>query len=250
MSKTSGLGCQLWISGYDLGDDIGSVTIGSPTGTFDKTPITKLANVRIYGLRDGQMAVQVFFNPALDRAHDRFSLLPYADQLMTLGVGSTLGSPAAALWCKQISYDPTRAADGDLTFASESQGSGFGLEWGVQLTAGARTDTGATNGTAVDLGSASPGGFGAQFYLHVLSFVGTDATIKIQESSDNGVGDAFTDVVGGGFTQITTGPTYQRIATAAINVERYLRVVTTTSGGFSSLAFQVTANRNPVATAF
>lgn len=250
MSKRSGLGCQLWVSGYDLGNDVGQISIGSPIGTFDKTGLDKLANERIYGRRDGSMSVQVFFNPATDRAHDRFSLLPTADQLMTLGVGSTLGSPAAALWCKQINYDPTRSADGDLTFASEQQGSGYGLEWGVQLTAGARTDAGATVGTSVDLGSASPGAFGAQFYLHVLSFAGTDATIKIQESSDDGGGDAFADVVGGGFTAVTAGPTYQRIATAAIAVERYLRVVTTTSGGFSSLVFVVVGNRNPVATSF
>ncbi len=249
MTKQGGLGAQLWVSGYDLGDDIGSVNIACPSGTFDKTPITKFANARIYGRRDGSMSVQVFFDPVAGRAHSRFKLLPTADQLMTFGVGTALGNPAAALWSKQINYDPTRTADGDLTFASEAQGNGYGLEWGVQLTAGSRTDTGATAGTAVDLGTASPGAFGAQFYLHVLSFTGTDATIKIQESSDN-AGDAYADVVGGGFTVVTAGPTYQRIATAAINVERYLKVVTTTSGGFTSLVFQVTGNRNPVLTAF
>jgi hypothetical protein len=86
-----------------------------------------------------------------------------------------------------------------------------------------------------------------QAYLQVFSFTGTSVTVKIQESSDNAVGDAFADVVGGTFTA-ATGRTAERIATAAINVERYLRVVTT--GTFSSAVFAVTAIRNDTSVVF
>lgn len=247
MAKQNGLGCQLFVSGYDLGDDIGNVAVASPLATHDVTPITKSAMERIGGRRDGSMDVSAFFNPAAGRAHPRLSLLPTADQLMTLTLGNTLGLPAACLWNKQINYDPTRAADGMFIFASQAQGNGYGLEWATQLTAGKRTDTTATNGASVDLGSASPGAFGAQFYLHVFAFTGTSVTVKIQESSDDGVGDAFADVVGGGFTA-ATGITYERIATGLINVERYLRVVTT--GTFSNAIFAVSGVRNPVSTVF
>lgn len=247
MSKQNGLGCQLWVSGYDLGDDIRDVAIASPVAPIDVTPITKSAMERIHGQRDGSMTCTAFFNPATDRVHKRLSLLPSTDQLMTFAVGQALGNDAANLWCKQVNYDPTRAQNGELTFASQALGNGYGLEWCTQLTAGKRTDGAAANGTSVDLGSASPGAFGAQFYLQVFAFTGTSVTVKIQESSDNGAGDAFADVVGGGFTA-ATGVTYQRIATAAINVERYLRVVTT--GTFSNAIFAVSGVRNPISVVF
>ncbi len=47
-----------------------------------------------------------------------------------------IGSDAASLNGKQVSYDPTRGTDGSLTFAVSAQASGFGLEWGTQLTPG------------------------------------------------------------------------------------------------------------------
>jgi hypothetical protein len=93
--------------------------------------------------------------------------------------------------------------------------------------------------------------YGLQAYLQVTAFTGTDVTVKLQESKDNGSTDTWTDVVGGGFTQVTSGPTTQRIATSATQqVERYLRAVTTTSGGFTALSFNVVVCRNLVSTVF
>jgi hypothetical protein len=86
-----------------------------------------------------------------------------------------------------------------------------------------------------------------QAYLHVFSFAGTSVTVKLQESSDNGGGDAFADVTGGAFTA-ATGRTWQRIATGTQNVKRYLRVVTT--GTFSSAVFAVMVAYNRTAVVF
>jgi hypothetical protein len=249
VAKQGALGAQLWVSGYDLGDDIREFATRAPVQTFDFTPITKSAMVRGFGKRDGGITCTAFFNPTATRSHPRFSLLPTADQLISVAIPTAtslaIGDPSVSQWAKQLNYDGVRAADGMLTFAVDHMANGYPLEWGQLLTAGTRTDTGATNGSPLDLGSASPGAFGAQFHLHVISFAGTDVTIKIQESSDN-AGDAYADVVGGGFTAVTAGPGFQRISTAAIAVERYLRVVTTTSGGFTSCAFVVQGVRNDV----
>lgn len=93
--------------------------------------------------------------------------------------------------------------------------------------------------------------FGAQFYLQVLSFTGTDVTIKVQSSADDDATDTYADVTGGAFTQVTAGPTSERIATSSsLEIERYLRVVTTTSGGFSELSFIVVACVNLTETEF
>lgn len=251
MTKQSGLGDRLLVAGHNLSGDIGSLQrIAGGPAALDVTGIDKSAPERIGGLRDGGIEFQAWFNDAVGQAHPRLSSLPTTDQIVTYCRGATLGNPAAAEVAKQINYDGARNTDGSFPLTVQALSNGFGLEWGRQLTAFLRTDSGATNGSSVDLGSASPGAFGLQAWLHVTAFTGTDVTIKIQESSDNGGGDPFADVVGGAFTVVTAGPTSQRIATAAINVERYLRVVTTTSGGFSSATFAVMANRNDTLTLF
>lgn len=88
--------------------------------------------------------------------------------------------------------------------------------------------------------------FGAQAYLQVMAFTGTDATVVLQDSADN---STFANIASGSFAQITgTTPQGQRIALSnTATVRRYLRVITTTSGGFTQLKFAVMLNRNSVA---
>jgi hypothetical protein len=248
VSKQTGLGDNFYVAGYDLSGDIGAIDgISAPMSPLEITGILKSAPERTGGKRDGALDFSAWFNKAAGAAHLRLSPLPTADVIATYCRGTTLGNPGAAMVGKQIDYAGTRGDDGSFTFKIQAQANAYGLEWGRQLTAGKRTDTAATNGTSVDLGAASPGAFGLQAYLHIFSFTGTSCTVTIQESSDNGVGDAFAAVVGGAFTA-ATGITSQRIATAAINVERYLRVVTT--GTFSECTFAVTAVRNDTSVTF
>lgn len=248
MGKQGGMGDNLYVAGYNLSGDIGSLgRIGGGPAALEVTGIDKSSPERIGGLRDGQMSYSAWFNKAAGQAHPRLSTLPNADVLMTYCRGTALGSPAAGLIAKQINYDPNRDAAGNLSFAVDAQANGYGLEWGQQLTAGRRTDVAATNGTGVDFLTGSTL-FGLQAYLHVFAFTGTSVTVKLQESSDNGVGDAWVDVVGGGFTA-ATGITSQRIETArGQTVERYLRAVTT--GVFSNAVFAVMAVRNDVSVVF
>lgn len=252
MTKESGLGAAFFVDGYDLSGDVGALSAiaGGLVGTQDVTGINKSAHERLGLLRDGRIEYTAFMNSSAGQAHPVLKTLPTADRIATYCHRTTLAAPAASVVAKQLNYDPTRAADGSLTIGVNKPASGYALEWGDLLTAGKRTDAGATNGTGVDFGTGSTM-FGAQFYLHVFSFTGTDATVKIQESSDNGSGDAFTDVTGGAFTQITSAPTKERIATSSSQtVERYLRAVTVTTGGFSSLVFAVMAVRNDTSVVF
>lgn len=252
MTKQTGIGDNVYVSGRNLSGDTGSLgrIAGGLAGTQDVTGVDKAANERLGLLRDGGFEWTAFFNPAVGQAHPVLSALPRGDVHLMYCRGTALGSPAAAMVAKQINYDPTRGADGSLTLAVQAVPNGYGLEWGKLHTAGRRTDTAATSGTGVDSGAATTN-FGIQAWLHVFSFTGTDATIKIQSSSDNAVSDAYTDLTGGGFTAVTTGPQAQRIQTArTAATERWLRVVTTTSAGFSNLQFAVMITRNPVSVAF
>ncbi len=247
MAKQTGLGDNLYVSGYDLSGDVGSLSrIGGGPALLDVTGIDKSAPERAGAIRDGAIEFQAWFNAAAGKAHPVLSALPTADRLVTYHRGTTLGNPGAALMAKQVNYDPTRGADGALTIAASTLGNAFGLEWGDQLTAGKRTDTGATAGTSVDGVAATS--FGLQCYLQVFSFTGTSCTVAVQESSDDGGGDAFANVTAGVFTA-ATGITSERIVTARdASIERYLRINTT--GTFSECTFAVIVVRNQTTVTF
>lgn len=257
MGKQSGLGDNLYIAGYDVSGDINALgNVGGGVAALDFTGIDKYAFERKGGIRDGRLQMTSFFNPGTlpDQAHARLKTLPTADVVAAYFRGTALGSPSANIVAKQLNYDGARGDSGEFTFAVEAAANAYGLEWGRSLTAGKRTDVVAGNGTGVDFGVGSPplfngaGLFGLQAYLHVFAFTGTSVTVKLQESSDNGVGDAWVDVVGGAFTA-ATGITSQRIETArGLSVERYLRAVTT--GTFTNAVFAVSAVRNDVAVTF
>lgn len=241
MAKQGGMGDNLYVGGYNLSGDIGSLgKIGGGPAPLDLTGIDKSAFERRGGLRDGSIEFTSYFNPSIDQAHDRLSDLPTIDVLVSYFRGTALGGQSANLVGKQINYDPSRAADGSLTIGVQALANGFGLEWGTSMTAGRRTDGTAGAGTAVDFGAASA--FGLQAYLHVFAFTGTSVTVKLQESSDAGGVDTWADVVGGGFAA-ATGVTSQRIATTSnLAVEQFLRVVTT--GTFTNAVFAVSVARN------
>lgn len=249
MTKQGGLGDNFYVAEFDLSGDVGSIgNISGGPAALEVTAINKSGHERLGGVRTGQMEWSTFFNKATGQAHPALSSLPTTDRVASYFRGTTLGNPAASQVAKQLNYDGQRANDGGLTLGVQALANGYGVQWGRQVTAGKRTDTGATNGASIDDGAASS--FGLQAFLHVFAFTGTDVTMKLQESSDDGGGDAFADVVGGGFTQVT-GVTSQRIATADdLAVERYLRLVTTTSGGVTSVTFAVVVVRNLTAVEF
>ncbi len=239
MAKQSGLGDYCLIDGYDFSGDIGSLgRIGGGPAASDQTGITSSAMERIGLLRDGGIDFTSWFNPSTDRQHDVLSTLPVASRQVTYCRGLGLGSPAASSLVKQINYDPTRGADGALSIAITGQSAdGYALEWGVQATAGKRTDTAATNGASIDNGAATA--FGLQAYLHVLAFTGTSVTVTLQDSADN---SSWAAITGAAFTA-ATAPGVQRLQTARDGaVRRYVRVATT--GTFSEAVFLVNFIRN------
>ena len=155
MAKQSGLGDNLYFSGVNLSGDTNSIKkISGGPKALDFTGIDKSAIERIGGQRDGSLDWVSYFNPT--SAHPTLSALPTADQIITYCRGTTLGNPAACLLAKQVNYDGNRAQDGAFLFDLSAQANGFGLEWGVQLTAGQRTDAAATSpSTGVDLTAVS-----------------------------------------------------------------------------------------------
>ncbi len=254
--KSNGLGDLLFVGGYNLSGDIASISsLGGGPASIDVTAINASAHERIGGQRDGIIDFASYFNDngAANRAagagstHVVLSALPTADVHLLYCRGATLGNAGIALIGKQADYKLSRPGDGSLGFNVQAQANGYGIEMGELLTAGLRTDTGATNGASIDLGAVSTT-FGLAAYLQCTNITGTDATVKLQDSADDA---AWADVTGGGFTQITADNIAERIQTSlTLTVRRYLRVATVTTGGFTSLSFVVVVVRHKTAVAY
>jgi hypothetical protein len=240
VAKQAGMGDGLWLDGYDVSGDIGSLgRISGSLTTQDTTSINKYANARTGLLRDGGIDWSAFWNPGVeaDAAHAVHKTLPSIDRAVTYCRGTLLGSPAASMIGKQLNYDGSRAQDGSLTFGVNGLANGFGLEWGQQLTPGKLTQGAAGNGLGADLGAVPISySFGWAAYLHVFAFTGTSITIKIQDSADNA---AFADVTSATFAA-ASGISAQRISAgvgSTATVRRYARIVS--SGTFTNAVFGV-----------
>lgn len=239
MTKSSGLGDQLFISGVDIGADINSIgSLATPRQTLPGTAITMSGEARMFGVRDGSAEFTAYFNASTGETHDTLQTLPSTDVHLMYLRGTTLGNASIGLVGKQIDYAGTRGDDGSLLFNVSAQANAFGLDWCKQLTAGKVTHSSATNVTAID--TTASAAFGFQAYLQVFSLTSGTATVTIEDSADN---VSFLPVTNGAFTNVTAS-TVERIqsSSATATVRRYVRVAT--SGTFSNLVFAVGVNKN------
>lgn len=242
MAKQGGMGDGLLVDGFDLSGDTGQISsISAPMTTQDVTSIRDYGNARIGLLHDGSINWGAYWNPtsggAGTAAHEVLRTLPYADRSVTYLRSTVLGAPAASLLTKQIDYNGTRNQDGSFTLTVDSQANAFGMEWGVQLTAGLRTEGAAGNGPAVDLGAAPAStAFGWSAYLQVAALTGTSVTVKVQDSAD---GVTFADLAGGATFAAAGARGAQRIQSSSptATVRRYVRVVST--GTFTNAVYAV-----------
>lgn len=246
MAKEHGLGNALYVNGRDLSGEAQTWNLSGTKPMQNMTTLRQMAFDRAGLIPDSAFAYETLFDPEVGHTHEYLSTLPTADQLVSLMIRETLGWPAASMFVKQLNYDDSRGNDGSMLFKTDSVSSkGTFWDWGVLLTSGVRTDTAATNGTGVDMGANFVNfTFGLQAYLHVFGHTGDDVTVKLQQSSDNGVGDAWADVVGGSFGAIddANAKNGYRITTARNQtIERYLRVVTTGTFVATSFPFAVSA---------
>lgn len=228
MAKQSGLGSNLYMGIYDLSGDVGMVNnVSSPRGVLDITGIDKSAYERILGLRSGQMSFTGFWNTTAGQIFTALSAMPTTDVLATMTIPATgtfaVGDVGCAINGKQITFDQTHGTDGSLGVTTEVQSNGSTLEWGQLLTAGkASVATGTVDQTSIN-GLASTA-FGAAAYLHVFSMASGTMGVKLQDSADN---SAWSDISGGGFTNVT-GATSERIVLGTTaTVRQYVRLETT-----------------------
>jgi len=251
VAKSTGLGSRFLVGGYDISGDVNALdAITGAQALLDSTDITQSAHSRIAGLRDGSMGFTVFMDTA--NAHPVLSALPTADTLMSaMPPPQAIGTPAAALVAKQVNYDPTRGSDGSLLMKVEGQGNAFGLEWGVQLTPGVRTDTTATNGASLDQGagfstpsvpaSTTPVTNTSPLPATVVISGGTVSNVSVNGVTA-GAGDGTYTVPAGQTIAITysAAPTWTWTLQTANGAQCYLQVT-----GFTGTSVTVTVQQAP-----
>lgn len=240
MAKQSGLGDNFYIGGYDLSGDVSSIgQLGGGPALLDVTGIKESANERIGGLRDGDWQFVSFWeytSSGQGYALNALKTLPTSDVVATYFRGTTLQAPAAAINAKQLNMDPTRDATGNLTIAVELQSNAYGMEWGEQLTAGLRTDTSATVGSAITDAAATS--YGAQAYVQLIAFTGTSVTVTVEHATTSG--GSYSALMA---TTAMTAVGAQRLSVSnTTTVDQYLKVATT--GTFTNAVFAVAFMRN------
>lgn len=244
MAKVSGLGDQLYVSGYDLSGDVGAIQrIACPRPTLGVTGINSSARERVQGMSDGEITFNSWFNDADDQQHEVLQAKGTIEYVMYFN-GSTLGNPAAMLVALQTNYDWTRGADGSLEATIQTLSKGAigatplnkGLEWGKMITAGKITHATATSTTG-EVTAQTTAGYAAQ--CQIFSLASGTPTITIEDSSDttNGVDGVWVTLEA--FT-INSAQSAERIEGSG-TVDKGLRI--TTSGTFSNLVFAVALRR-------
>ena len=213
MAKKAGLAQKMFVGNFDVSADIAAVdTWSTAVAVLDQTGIDKSAIERVQGLVTGNCTFTSFFNDASGAAHLAFRA-PSTDVGFSWFLGQTVGDQVAMMSAQTVNYDPTRGADGALTFGIEANTKSSLPVWGVALTAGAITHTSATNGTTLDQSAQTTAG--AEAILHVTSFTGSNFTATVQDSangSDWGTLKAFTQVTAVGNERVTVSGTVERLS--------------------------------------
>jgi hypothetical protein len=221
------------IGGTGTQVSINGVNQGSFDGTYVLPPLGTI--ILTYSV------VPTWSWTAVGGEHNLLHTLPTSDIIGTYFHATTIGNPACSCNGKQLNYDPTRDASGNLTLQVSIQGNLYGLEWGYMLTPGLRTDLVATTGAFFDQGTPTTTAFGAQAYLQLVDFVGTSVDVQIQHATTSG--GSYTTLIDFGAQTAIGG--YRQTVSNVTNVNEFLKVVTV--GTFTMATFAVMINRNLIA---
>jgi hypothetical protein len=234
VAKITGIGANLWVDQYNVSGDVGAVdSITSSRALLDVTSIEDDYMSRLPGLGDGSISFSGYFNPSAGGLHQSYgSAFGTAISIVTIALGTAIGSPAASIGGARASYNTTRGADGALAIqASAESGIGYGTDWGV-LLAGRASATG-TATTTVNNGTATASG--AQAYLHITAVAAGTPTVLVEHSADN---SSFSTLLT--FTASSTAVAEYKATAAGATVEQYLRYNVT--GGTATFALNVSRN--------
>lgn len=232
MAFTHGKGSKVLVAEFDLSADLTQYNWGKSRQLPNVTTFGNDDKVFISGLGEGQISVQGVFNPAL--TDEELAGLDGTETVISASpqTFTAIGDRAHMVNGFIENYQPRSSVTDAVRFSSGLKASA-GAYLGVTLHHLNQESSTSTGYTSVD--GAAQSTDGATAFLHVTQFNGTDATVTVEDSSDdNTFGSlvAFTQVTGVGSEKVTASGT----------VERYVRV--SLAGTFTTVTFVVTFARH------
>lgn len=238
MAKTSNRNTRIYLDEYDISGFLNATELKLDQETMRVESFADAGPRRVVGNYDhsgshtgffdaaeGGLDPLVFGDFATDEEH-------YVTQLFGAYAEGSLGYDRVV----RLKDQPRKSGVGQamlLNFSEEGSGN---LARCTVLRSAAVTGTG--NGTGRSLGTSTSGQIFAVVF-RVLAVSGSGSiTVKVQESSDNGVGDAYADITG--LTNTFTAIGVARKTTTAAT-EAYKRVSVSALSGFTSVTLLVTA---------
>lgn len=235
MAKTAASKMKVWLDEYALAS---SLTSAGLEVTQELAVVTSLADAgprRVVGNYDATFPFLGLFDGDAGAVDEIVHALvgSAGPHYVTLALGQSVGD---------VAYDglavlegkPLSAASGGAQALGINLAGAGGLSRGVLL--GNKTTTGAENLAGVNMGATTLGQrFRAVF--RVISFTGTNITLKVQESQNDGGGDAYADISGLTSGALTGAGVVSVSTTAATEAWKRLAI----SGTFTSAVIAVSA---------
>lgn len=237
MGKSAAASSRVYVDEFAISGDIQSWDMGLDQETPVVTGLSDAGPRRLVGNYDCKLSHNGLLEATDNLSDEQLFLLLQDGADHYWGVvpeGSGAENSVAYEFIGHVEGEPRSAQVGNAIMLNVSAVGNNGLSRGLVLAS--LTSTGAGNRTGRNMGATTSGQI-FRVVFRVLSFSGTSITMKIQESSDDGGGDAYADVSG-----LTSGaisaPDIVVVTTTAAT-EAYKRV--NIAGTHSSALVLVTA---------
>ena len=223
MAKVANLLTRVYIDEFDFSDALHTADMTITPELAEVTSFSDTGPRRVMGSYDHTSGVLGYFEPTNDAADEQLHPLTSdaADHYLLHLWGDNTRGAIAYEQIVHLSSKPLSATIGEgILLDADFVGSGS-LSRGVLLTTGPEIETSTGNLTGVDFGTTTSSQT-LQAVFRVLALTGSNITLNVQQSSDNGSSDAFATISGmtsGSLSAIGVVRTTTLAAT-----ERYLRV--------------------------
>ncbi len=235
MAFVHGKGTRILIGEYDLSGYFNQVSISKDVQAVSVDTFGNNDHAFIAGLSGGTIALGGLFDSTASTGSDEVlnAALDGSQQVVTVSFpgADTIGDAATLLHARETSY-PVRGTTNDAVRLNSGLTADGGIRGGNVLHH-YNSESSASNFASVDNSASTPDG--AVAHLHVISFTGTSATIKVTDSAND---STFADLIT--FASVTAAGSER--ATASGTVDRYARCEL--SGTFSEITFVVSFARN------
>ncbi len=231
MAFLHGKDAGVFVAEFDLSGDFTQYTPSYSVATSDITTMGNTAHIYLAGTTTATLNVQGVFNAATDKSDEEFTAALGNELVVTASptAATSIGDDADMVNGFIESYSPRSPGNDAVRFSTTMQGSGVATGGKIlhQNNQESSTSSGYASVRAVAQAASASGAVG---HIHVTEFSGTDATITIEDSSDD---IAFGSLVA--FAQ-ATGLTSERVSVTG-EVLEYVRV--SLAGTFTTVTFVV-----------